>query len=143
MTDEFLVPGASYDRLIEEYYKYASLVIGFDFDNTVYDYHKTGASYNQVIQLLQDLKSINCKLICWTAQESHEFVTKYLTEHNIPCDGINDNAIPLKWETRKLHFSALLDDRAGLIQVYDDLTYLVSIVKLSYNKQPIQKRNNT
>ena len=76
-------------------------------------------------QLLRDLESIGCKTICWTAYEDLNYVEKFLDKHNIPFNGINSNGIPLPWESRKPFFSALLDDRAGLIQVYNDLTKLV------------------
>ena len=127
--DEYLVHNKSLYRLLDEYKKYGSLTIGFDFDGTVNDYHKTGATYENVKQLLRDLKSINCKVICWTAYEDLDYVEKFLKKENIPCDGINTNGIPLKWESRKPFFSALLDDRAGLIQVYNELSILVKLVK--------------
>jgi len=127
--DEYLVEGASAKRLYDEYTKYGSLCIGFDFDGTVYDYHKTGAKYDQVIQLLRDLKQLNCKLICWTAQSDLIFVEEFLIDNNIPFDGINTDGINLGWKSRKPFFSALLDDRAGLKQVYDDLSWLVNMIK--------------
>jgi len=129
MKDYFLNVNNSYNRLLEEYTKYGSLVIGFDFDDTVHDYHKKGHTYHQVIKLLRDLKSIGCKLVCWTAHNNHDYVNNYLYEHKIPCDGINTDGVKLSWETRKPFFSALLDDRAGLMQVYDDLTRLVYEIK--------------
>ncbi len=125
VNDEYLVEGKSSERLINEYEKYGSLTIGFDFDGTVYDYHNTGASYEHVRQLLRDLKEINCNLICWTAQKDLEFVEQFLKDNNIPCDGINTDGINLGWSSRKPFFSALLDDRAGLAQVYGDLSYLI------------------
>lgn len=124
-NDEFLETGKSLRRLVEEYNKFGSLTIGFDFDGTVYDYHQTGATYDYVIDLLRDLKKINCKLICWTAQKDLPFVETFLTENDIPFDGINTNGIELGWESRKPFFSALLDDRAGLKQVYEDLRMIV------------------
>lgn len=124
-TDEYLVEGVSGTRLINEYAKYGSLTIGFDFDNTVYDFHQVGASYEQVRQLLRDLKEIGCNLVCWTAQRDLPFVEKFLAENNIPCDGINTNGIDLGWDSRKPFFSALLDDRAGLVQVYEELCDVV------------------
>ena len=127
--DEYLVPGKSIERLISEYKKYGSLTIGFDFDGTVFDYHGTGASYEQVRQLLRDLKEIGCKIICWTANNDLEFVNKFLKENNIPFDGINTDGIKLGWDSRKPFFSALLDDRAGLLQVYEELTEVVKINK--------------
>lgn len=131
VKDEFLVEGKSFNRLLNEYQKYGSLVIGVDFDGTLYDYHQTGATYNQVKNLIRDLKSINCKIICWTAQKDHQLVENYLLSNNIPFDGINVDGIDLGWETRKPFFSALLDDRAGLIQVYEDLRSLVDLVSNS------------
>lgn len=127
-TDEYLIHNKSCERLVAEYEKYGSLTIGFDFDSTVHDYHKTGATYEQVRQLLRDLKAIGCKLICWTAYKELDYVDAFLKEHNIPFDGINTNGIKLPWESRKPFFSALLDDRAGLLQVYNELRYLVDYV---------------
>jgi len=132
-NDEYLKTGASFQRLLAEYDKYKSLTIGFDFDGTVNDYHKTGATYHQVISLLRDLKSIGCKLICWTAYHNLDYVNNYLYEHKIPFDGINIDGIPLGWESRKPFFSALLDDRAGLIQVYSELKLLTETIKSRTN----------
>lgn len=127
--DEFLVKGRSYERLFSEYKKHGSLMIGFDFDGTVHDYHNTGATYSLVIQLLRDLKEIGCSLLCWTAYKDHSYVIKFLEENNIPFDGVNTDGIKLPWESRKPFMSALLDDRAGLIQVYEDLRKLADTVK--------------
>lgn len=130
ILDEYLVPEASYNRLVTEYYKHKSLCIGFDFDGTVHDYHGKGTTYHQLIQLLRDLKEIGCKLICWTAYKDHSHVIKFLEDNNIPFDGVNIDGIVLPWDTRKPFFNALLDDRAGLIQVYNELTEFVKTVKL-------------
>ena len=119
--DQYLKPGASLQRLFDDYQKYGSISVGFDFDNTVYDYHKQGHTYDMVIQLLKDLHSIGCKLICWTANDNIENVINYLESKEIPFDGINTDGIALPWKPRKAFFSALLDDRAGLIQVYNEL----------------------
>lgn len=132
--DEFLKPNASLRRLIREYFEYGSLTIGFDFDGTVYDYHKKGETYTLVVLLLNDLKEIGCKLICWTACENHQNAITYMQENGIPCDGINCDGVKLGWESRKPFFSALLDDRAGLKQVYNELSALVKIVNLANEK---------
>jgi hypothetical protein len=127
--DEFLKPNASFIRLYDEYKKYGSLTIGFDFDGTVHDYHLKGETYYNVIELLRELKDLNCKLICWTAYKDLTYVERYLYTHNIPCDGVNTDGIKLDWESRKPFFSALLDDRAGLVQVYNELKLLIHLVK--------------
>jgi trehalose-6-phosphatase len=118
------------NRLLEEYKEHNSLVVAFDFDDTVYDFHKKGRLYNDVIQLLKDLKSTNCYLICWTGQQDLEFVSNYLNQNNIPFDAINENPPFHKSISRKIYANAYLDDRAGLKQVYDDLKELIYKAKI-------------
>ena len=127
--DEFLNPTASFERLYREYKKYGSLCIGVDFDGTLYDYHKKGTSYEMVRQLVRDLKSINCKIVIWTANENLNFVESFCKENNIPFDNINGEGIELGWESKKPFFSATLDDRCGLMQVYQELKLLVNLIK--------------
>ncbi len=128
MVDEYLKEGASYERILREYKTHGKLYVGFDFDSTVHDYHNKGESYEQVRQLLRDLKSIGCELVCWTAYRDLNYVIEFLDRHNIPYDGVNSDGIPLPWESRKPFFSVLLDDRAGLKQVYEELIKLVKEV---------------
>ena len=127
--DFYLNPENSSDRLINEYTKYGTLVVAFDFDDTVYDFHKKGRLYGDVINLLQELKAINCYLICWTGNGDSEFVVSYLAEHKIPHDALNENPPFHKSESRKVYANAYLDDRAGLKQVFEELKNLVSKVK--------------
>ena len=132
--DEYLVPNASFLRLLEEYKKYNGLVIGCDFDSTLFDYHKKGTTYNMVIELLRELQQLGgIKIVIWTAAEDLNKVEKYLLENNIPFDGINSGGIKLPWESKKPFFSVLIDDRAGLIQVYSELKLLVEIINKERN----------
>lgn len=124
----YLNPKNSFNRLLEEYKQYKSLVVAFDFDDTVYDYHKKGRLYKEVIKLLRKLKNINCYLICWTGQADLEFVKTYLRENNIPFDTINENPPFYKSDSRKIYANAYLDDRAGLKQVYRELGNLVKTI---------------
>lgn len=127
--DEFLKPSACYDRLLAEYRKYGSLTCGVDFDGTLHDYHKTGASHEMVRQLVRDLKEIGCTIICWTAYPDLEYVKNFLTENNIPFDGVNEGAIKLPWDSKKPFFSCLIDDRAGIKEVYAELSLLVKTIR--------------
>ncbi|WP_336515554.1 hypothetical protein [Pollutibacter soli] len=126
--DYFLEPENSYQRLLNEYRKYGSLVIAFDFDDTVFDFHKQGRKYEVVIGLLRNLKKAKCYLICWTGQENVDFVRGYLLENKIPFDSINENPPFYKSENRKVYANAYLDDRAGLSQVYRDLIKLLNTI---------------
>lgn len=40
-------------RLLEEYKKYGELIVAFDYDNTIFDYHNNGGDYSCVIELLK------------------------------------------------------------------------------------------
>lgn len=127
MIDEYLKQNASLQRLEKEYQQYKSLVVAFDFDNTVYDFHQKGETYNNIIELLRVLKNKGCYLICFTANPNYDFVNDYLVENSIPFDAINENPPFFKSEERKIYYNVLLDDRAGLIQVYNELTYLLNL----------------
>ena len=127
--DEYLKPNASFLRLLKEYNEHKSLVLAYDFDNTVYDFHKKHETYDDVIELLRELKGVNCYLICFTANLDKQFIEKFLNSWEIPYDAINENPPFFKSDARKIYFNALLDDRCGLKQVYDELKLLIEIIK--------------
>ena len=127
--DYYLNPRNSSIRLLDEYNKYGTLVVAFDFDDTVYDFHSKGRMYTDIITLLQNLKSINCYLICWTGNTNDDFVKGYLEQNDIPFDAINENPPFNKSTARKVYANAYLDDRAGLRQVYDELNNIILTIK--------------
>lgn len=132
--DKYIQPNSAYERLWAEYNKYGNLIVCCDFDDTLYDFHKVGNSYEQVKQLIRDLKEIGCYIIIWTGNQDTEFITKYLIENNIPFDSINDEA-PISKKLlgnkipRKVYGNVYIDDRSGLEQVYNDLTKLIKNVR--------------
>jgi len=128
-TDFFLDEKAALQRLLQEYEKHGQLVVGYDFDDTVHDFHGRGCTHEKVIALLRDLRDIGCKCIAWTCYPNLKYVIDYCKEHDIPLDGVNKDIIELPWTSRKPFYSVLLDDRAGLLQVYNDLTAFVEIIK--------------
>lgn len=132
--DKYLKLNSAYNRLWAEYNKYKSLIVAVDFDDTLYDFHKDGGTYFQVQQLIRDLKEIGCFIIIWTGNQNTEFVINYLNENNIPFDTINDEAPASKKLlggkfNRKVYANVYIDDRAGLEQVYNDLTKLIENVR--------------
>jgi hypothetical protein len=122
--DHFLNKENTYRRLFAEYEAHNSLVVAYDFDNTVYDFHNKGWKFDEVVNLLRKLKSINCYLIVFTANEDMETVVNYLVENNIPFDGINENPPFFESASRKIYYNILLDDRAGLKECFDHLNKL-------------------
>jgi hypothetical protein len=125
MIDEFLHPNANLDRLKREYKENGTLVIAYDFDNTVHDYSQKGHTYEMVIKLLRELKQQNFTLLCFTANPDIGFVRHFCNVYDIPIDHLNDCCPRFPSLTRKIFYHAFLDDRAGLIQMYTELRELL------------------
>ena len=104
-------------RLQEWYARNGCLIVAFDFDNTVYDFHNKGHDYSEVIHLLRRAKQANCYLIVFTGNQDEQLVRGFLQEHGIPYDVINEHAPFLdekSKQARKIYYNLLLDDAAGL-----------------------------
>lgn len=117
-------------RLLREYGTHGSLVIAYDFDNTVFDYHDKGHDYSEVINIIQRARHLGCYLICFTAKPVVDYakVSDYLIAHQIPFDSINENPPFFKEHTTKIYYNLLLDDRAGLKSAYNQLKTLFKIL---------------
>ncbi len=116
-------------RLIEEYKLHRSLVVAYDFDNTVFDYHGQGHDYTEVIELLRECRQCGLMLIVFTAEQDNDKVRNWLTEHDVPFDVINENPPFFKSKSRKIYFNILLDDRAGLRSAFNQLTCVIEYIK--------------
>lgn len=118
-------------RLLEEYYKYRKLIVAFDYDNTIYDYHSNGGDYSEVIELLKDCSKLGFELILFTTEEDP---IKLLNKANSVKGllgtvdfGINKSSI--FYNATKPYYNILLDDRAGLEESYEILKYVVDEIK--------------
>lgn len=112
------------ERLVKEWRTYDKIVLAVDFDDTLFDFHKVGNTYNQVIDLVKRCQNIGCYTVIFTANddiEHHKFIKQYLEEKGIYVDTINDNIECVPFKTRKVYYNILLDDRSGLKSSYDIL----------------------
>lgn len=118
-------------RLLEEYYKYGKLIVAFDFDNTIYDYHKNGGDYSEVIQLLQDCSKLGFELILFTTEEDYDNLLKKIHKVDSILGTFNYriNKSSIFLESKKPYYNILLDDRAGLEESYEILKYVVDEIK--------------
>lgn len=106
------------ERLKEEYLKHKKLIIGFDFDDTVFRY-KTPYNLNYIISLLRVCKSVDFTLCLWTCcpePSSLKYKVEICKHLGIEPDYVNES--PLFPGTTKPYFNILLDDRAGLDSSY-------------------------
>ena len=102
------------DRLMKEWDEHGSLFVAFDFDNTVFDYHRKGFSFPAVEFLLRECKKAGLKLSLFTAKEKKEELDRcvdYCKERGYEPDFINMSPV---MNTKKPYYNILLDDRAGL-----------------------------
>jgi len=111
------------DRLYEEYKKYGNLIVAYDYDNTVFDYHKKGYQYTELINLLKECRKLGFHLTVFTSCNDDRFpeIESYLKSNNIPYDWINDTPEFIPFKGRKVYYNILLDDRAGLSAAYNQL----------------------
>lgn len=104
-------------RLHDWHTKNGTLIVAFDFDNTVYDFHNKGHNYDEVILLLQKAKRAGCYLIVFTGNQDEQLIHSFLEAKGIPFDTINEHAPFLDDKSknaRKIYYNILLDDAAGL-----------------------------
>ncbi|MEK5060996.1 MULTISPECIES: hypothetical protein [unclassified Paenibacillus] len=130
-TDPFLHPTNAINRLVNEWREHGKIIIAYDFDDTVYDYHKRGSSYDQVISLLQRCEAYGAYFIVSTccSEDKYDFIKDYLESNGIPYDAINENAPFVPFTGRKIYCNILLDDRAGLLTSYVTLDSALKILE--------------
>lgn len=124
------------ERLIKEYETHDKLVVGFDFDNTIFDIHNNGGNYSDVINLLRECKKLGFILCLYTAELREDWLkwkVQYCGHFGIEPDYINES--PLLQGTKKPFFNILLDDRAGLESAYETLKTVIDYANSKSNKQ--------
>ena len=120
--ESYLSDRRAIDRLISDYKKYGSLIIGCDFDDTLFDLHELGLDMSPVIELVkkcQDLKFTTCLWTACTDDWSLTYKKQICSDLGLKFDMFNES--PSMNDSRKPHFSILLDDRAGLSAAYNIL----------------------
>lgn len=128
VKDRFLDQAECIKRLCNDYRVHSNLFVAFDFDNTVFDYHKIGDTFPKLEALLIRCKSIGLKLILFTGNEGVKLnsIVDYCRLHGYEPDFINENPI---MKTRKPYYNILLDDRAGLNDAYQTLVITLNLIQ--------------
>ena len=127
--DHYLHATNCYDRLEEEYRKYGKLIFCVDFDDTIYDFHKLGRRYDNVISLLKRWEPYS-EVIIFTGngEDKYPEIENYLKECGIKYKGINcDSSVSVGG--RKTYANVYIDDRGGLPFVYKMLLWLIEKIE--------------
>lgn len=137
MTDLNVLEVNYYQILEETYIKHGNLIICFDFDNTVYDYHKLGIDFSPMIELLKDCDELGLHLICNTSNggERLTFIKFYIREvlgikQKVLINKTTefDKSKPTEFYT-KPYANIYLDDKGGLKEAYERLSKLINKIK--------------
>lgn len=131
MLDPFLDDVNCIKRLVSEYERYGSIIVAFDFDNTVYDYYQKGDTFGHIIDLIRECHRMKFHLIVFTSCNDDRFpeIKEYLTTNNIPFDSLNETPDFIPFKGRKVYFNILLDDRAGLKSAYEILWKVIYSIR--------------
>ena len=138
-TDPYCNHARIIDRLKNELEKYEFLIVGFDFDDTIYDYHNKGYTYDYVINLLKEAKELGFILCLYTVEldpDKLEWKINYCKNLGIEPDYVNKS--PVMISTTKPFFNVLLDDRAGLYESYCTLKEIINYANSKFG-QPGEK----
>jgi len=133
MKDPYLNDQIAIERLYNEWKKYGKIFIACDFDDTIYDFHKKGYTYNNVINLIKECQVQGCYTIIFTGSEveKYPFIREYCEQIGLHIDKINENAIPMPiGNNGKIYFNILLDDRAGLSSSFNILSNALTKIQI-------------
>lgn len=127
--DFYLSEKNCYQRLEDEFKKYGRLIFCVDFDDTIYDFHKVGRKYDDVISLLHRWEKYSeVVILTGNGEEMYPKIEQYLADNNIKYKGINcDSSVHVNG--RKTYANVYIDDRGGLPLVYKMLNTLITKIE--------------
>jgi len=120
-------------RLFREWNTHDGIIIGVDFDDTVYDCHDKGFEFGVLIKAIKEAQKMGCTICVWTANSDTQKVRDHFKKIDITIDYYNESPIKLeKMNTQKPYFNLLLDDRAGLESAYIALRGVIELRQKYY-----------
>lgn len=117
------------ERLYAEYTKHGNLIIGVDFDDTIYDCHANGYVFPATIDVLKEAQALGCKLCVWTANADKALVHSVWADLGLTINYYNESPIKFHDDQVKPYFNLLLDDRAGLGDALYSLITVIVLIK--------------
>lgn len=133
MNNPFATSDAHIHKLLTQYAKHGSIIVGVDFDFTLYDSTKPYrdlAFYDDILQLvLAAQASPACKICLWTASQDLFDILVATALVGIEWDYFNESPILDRPGVKKAHFNILLDDTAGLKEAVTTLRLFLAIIE--------------
>lgn len=106
------------NKLKKIYSKHGQIVIGVDFDDTIFNYSNTPEVYAQCIKTITALKDVQLYAVfcLWTVADQYSLIYKKAIANtllDIEFDYINESPLDVV-KTKKPFFNLLLDDTTDL-----------------------------
>ena len=139
ITDPYTNEFRAAARLLNEWKKHNSIVIGVDFDDTIYDCHSNGFEFPHTVTTLKRAQSLGAKLCVWTANADKELVERTWSKLGLAYDCYNRSPIVLHENQVKPYFNLLVDDRAGL----GSALHVLNLTMVQYNHYLARNNNDT
>jgi len=121
-------------ELLFTYNKYNKIIVGVDFDDTIFPYNKS--KYNEdrckrVREILVKLQDYIILCLFTVADEqSLVYKTEIMKLYGLDAKYINSSPIENWGKCRKPYFNILLDDKAGLNETINNLEELYKEIKI-------------
>ena len=127
--DFYLSEQNCYQILEDEFKKYGKLIICVDFDDTIYDFHKFGRTYDDVINLLKRWEAYSeVVILTGNGESQYPIIEEYMKQIGLKYKGINCDS-SISFGGRKTYANVYVDDRGGLPLVYNMLFTLISKIE--------------
>lgn len=117
-------------KLLDQYRKHGSIIVAYDFDDTVYPYSLEVEELKDTVSLIQRLAICGHTVYCYTSNEDMEKVTLYLNYNRIPYYSINKSPVV---SSGKEFYNVFLDDKAGLNETKEVLEMFLMITTNNIN----------
>lgn len=117
------------ERLYEVYKKHGKIIIGVDFDDTIFALDPRREKMCEAVRTLLKQCSKYAKICLYTVADKHslKYKVKLMEFWGISPDFVNESPIKLG-DGSKPYFNVLLDDKAGLTESYELLNKFISIL---------------
>ena len=129
------------EQLLAVYEKHGKIIVGVDFDDTVFPFNKNEANAkrcNEVVKLLKKLKDRGMAIIClFSVADAQSLVYKehIMDLYGIKPDYINESPMQNWGKCTKPYFNIQLDDKAGLNATLATITEFYQVQDEGFMKQ--------
>ena len=113
------------DRLESEWEEHGKIIIGLDFDDTIFPWKMDDFDFDSVIRTLKMAKETGAYIVIFTASKVERYpeIMKFCESKDIEIDGINEPPIETEYGgLGKMFANIYIDDRAGLHESLEILT---------------------